>query len=55
MILSNELEKVENGGKISEEILHNLIFQQSSNDPENSDLWLINEEFIYYKGYSEGI
>jgi hypothetical protein len=54
-ILNNELAKLEKGEEISEEVLHNLIFQQSSNDPENSDLWLINEEFIYYKGYSEGM
>jgi hypothetical protein len=52
-ILKNELEKLKKGNKISEDILHNLIFQQSSKDPENSDLWLINEEFIYYNGYSE--
>jgi hypothetical protein len=30
-ILKNELEKLKNGERISEDILHNLIFQQSSN------------------------
>ncbi len=39
--------------KIDEKLLHNLIFQQSSNNPEDSDLWLINEDFIYFKGVSE--
>jgi hypothetical protein len=39
---------------IDEKLLHNLIFQQSSNNPEISDLWLISEEFIYFKGTSEG-
>jgi hypothetical protein len=31
---------------IDEKLLHNLIFQQSSNNPGESDLWLINEDFI---------
>ena len=38
---------------IDEKLLHNLIFQQSSNNPGESDLWLINEDFIYFKGTSE--
>lgn len=36
-----------------EKLLHNLIFQQHSKDPSQSDLWLINEDFIYFKGSSE--
>lgn len=52
-ILDRELYNLKNGGRIDEDLLHNLIFQQSSNDVENSDLWLINEEFIYFKGCSE--
>ena len=36
-----------------EKLLHNLIFQQSSSNPDDSDLWLINEDFIYFKGSSE--
>lgn len=38
---------------IHEKILHNLLFQQSSNNPDNSDLWIINEDFIYFKGCSD--
>jgi hypothetical protein len=38
---------------IDEKLLHNLIFQQSSNNPGESDLWLINEDFIYFEGTSE--
>ncbi len=38
---------------IDEELLHNLIFKQSSTNPEESDLWLVNEDFIYFKGTSE--
>lgn len=56
-ILNKELEAVRNNEKkrIDEKLLHNLIFQQSSESstPEDSDLWLINEEFIYFKGVSE--
>lgn len=52
-ILNYELDKFKQGERIDEDILHNLIFQQSSNNPDESDLWLINEEFIYFKGMSE--
>ena len=41
--------------EIDESLMHNLIFQQSSSNPEDSDLWLVNEEFIYFKGTSEGL
>jgi hypothetical protein len=36
-----------------EKLLHNLIFQQTNSTSEDSDLWLINEDFIYFKGASE--
>lgn len=36
-----------------EKLLHNLIFQQTNSSSEDSDLWLINEDFIYFKGASE--
>lgn len=36
-----------------EALIHNLLFQQGSNNPEKSDLWIINEDFIYFKGSSE--
>ncbi len=53
-ILNRKLKfQMENKRNIDENLLHNLIFQQSSNDPEKSDLWLINEDFIYFKGISE--
>lgn len=54
-ILNNETNKLKSGKRIDEDVLHNLIFQQSSNDTMNSDLWLVNEEYIYFKGVSEGI
>lgn len=54
-ILGNELESNKTNGRIDEKLLHNLIFQQSTetSSPSESDLWLINEEFIYFKGVSE--
>lgn len=36
-----------------EKLLHNLIFKQHSNNPLTSDLWLINEEYMYFRGTSE--
>lgn len=52
-ILEKELEKLRNGERIDEDLLHNLIFQQGTDNPEDSDLWLINEDFIYFNGVSE--
>ncbi len=52
-ILDNELKiQGDSARNIDEELLHNLIFQQSSSNVEDSDLWLLNEEFIYFKGES---
>ncbi len=36
-----------------EALIHNLLFHQKSTNTYDSDLWLINEEFIYFKGNSE--
>ena len=52
-ILDGELERLRNGERINEDILHNLIFQQHTSNPESSDLWLINEDYIYFSGVSE--
>ena len=52
-ILKKQTEVIKNGGRIDEDIMHNLIFQQSSDNPNHSDLWIINEEFIYFTGFSE--
>lgn len=38
---------------IDERLLHEIIFQQSSKQNNNSDLWLIDEEFIYFSGCSD--
>lgn len=52
-ILDNELKVQANSRNINEKLLHNLIFQQSSDNANDSDLWLINEDFIYFHGTSE--
>ncbi len=36
-----------------ESYLHNLIFPKRSTDPLESNLWMINDDFIHYKGFSE--
>jgi hypothetical protein len=52
-LLYNEDRKKQLDGRVDEGILHNLIFQQHTKKPEYSDLWLINEDFIYFEGASE--
>lgn len=39
--------------KEEEKRLHNILFKQHTDDPSSSNLWLLNEEFIYFTGYSE--
>lgn len=51
-VFDNIMFRVKQGETLNENILHNLIFQQGNTTPENSDLWLINEEYIYFKGNS---
>ncbi|MBC7523918.1 MAG: ATP-binding protein [Flavobacterium sp.] len=36
-----------------EALIHNLLFTQKSTNTYGSDLWILNEEFIYFKGNSE--
>jgi hypothetical protein len=52
-ILERNIKCLKDGDRIDEKLLHNLIFQQSSDKPEESDLWLIDEDFIYFRGVSE--
>lgn len=40
--------------KISnEQFLHNILFNQHSENPIDSNLWMINDDFIHYQGTSE--
>jgi len=53
-ILDNKLNIQNDGSRNNDEmLLHNLIFRQKSDNPSDSDLWIINEDFIYFKGCSE--
>jgi len=53
-ILNRQLEVQQTSTKnFDEALIHNLLFLQGSKNPENSDLWIINEDFIYFKGSSE--
>ncbi len=47
--------KVQNDGsrEKDEALIHNLLFTQKSTNTYGSDLWILNEEFIYFKGSSE--
>ena len=47
-------QKNSKGKKINHEsFLHNILFSQHSDDPLDSNLWMINDNFIHYKGISE--
>lgn len=37
----------------TETLLHQLLFPKKSDNPLNSNLWIINEDYIHYKGLSE--
>ena len=52
-ILDHRTQVQQVGRNIDEKILHNLIFSQHSDNPNESDLWLLSEEYMYFKGFSE--
>lgn len=51
--MDEEEQRLKSDKTIDEDVLHNLIFQHHSQDTGDSDLWLINEEYIYFQGTSE--
>ena len=54
LILNKKLSVQNDGSRNNDEaLLHNLIFQQNTKSSEQSDLWIINEDFIYFQGISE--
>ncbi|MDT0685228.1 ATP-binding protein [Autumnicola psychrophila] len=54
LILDRKLSVQNDGSRNKDEaLLHNLIFQQSNDSSDKSDLWIINEDFIYFQGISE--
>lgn len=52
-ILGRELQIQLKKENYDEALIHNLLFQKGSTNTETSDLWIINEDFIYFKGSSE--
>ena len=47
-------QKNSKGKKINHEsFLHNILFSQHSDNPLDSNLWMINDDSIHYKGISE--
>lgn len=39
--------------KIDEKLIHNLLFTQHGENIAESDIWMLNEDYLYYRGYSE--
>lgn len=52
-ILKNEIDSLRGGERIDEDMLHNLIFKQHTSNPSNSDLWLLDDQYLYFSGCSE--
>lgn len=52
-ILGRKLQVQQQKENYDEALIHNLLFQKGSTNADNSDLWIINEDFIYFKGSSE--
>lgn len=54
-ILNREMacQNIEGARNIDEKLLHNLLFTQHSDNVGNSDLWMLNEDYLYFKGVSD--
>ena len=52
-ILNRQLGIQKGASNYDEALIHNLLFQKGSTDTGDSNLWLVNEDFIYFKGNSE--
>lgn len=52
-IMNNNTDNLHGGKRIDENMLHNLIFRQHSIDPQGSDLWLLEDQYLYFEGCSE--
>lgn len=52
-IMNNNTDSLRGGKRIDENMLHNLIFRQHSIDPQGSDLWLLEDQYLYFEGCSE--
>lgn len=54
MILDKDLEcqLVTNRRRDNEKLIHDLLFPQGSMDTLESNLWMLNEDFIHFRGFS---
>lgn len=54
-ILDRQLEcqGIEEKRVVDEKLIHDLLFRQHTDEPGSSDLWMLNEEYLYFKGVSE--
>jgi len=52
-VLNRNLLMQQSGRNEDEKLLHNILFTQGAGSAEQSDLWILNEDFILYKGVSE--
>lgn len=52
-VLKRHLEIQQQGRNEDEKLLHNMLFAQRTGSPDQSDLWILNEDFILFKGVSE--
>lgn len=54
MALERKLKAQTEKQRIEEEsLLHNILFRRHSKNPLESDLWILNEEFVYFSGTSD--
>lgn len=42
----------DNSRQNNEQLLHSVLFKEGSNDDYGQDLWLLNEDYMYFKGSS---
>ncbi len=52
-ILSRRLQIQQNDKNFDESLIHNLLFEKKTTNTEDSNLWILNEDFIYFNGNSE--
>lgn len=53
LLKKHSVANIEDGEQLKENLFHNLFYKQHSGDTKNSDLWLLDEDFIYFSGLSE--
>lgn len=52
-VLQRELQIQQGGRNEDEKLLHNILFTQRTSSADQSDLWILNEDFILFSGVSE--